>query len=124
MHFCFERLVTKLTLVHCVFLLLVSQQVALKRRRSSKFPRTLGAGEKPLFFVSVGVFQQVELPAEALVAHFTFKELFWLLGFCSKRVLAVKCFWGFCRVLLLCDTSTNKNRGDKRHIGEHIYRRN
>lgn len=82
MHFCFERLVTKLTLVHCVFLLLVSQQVALKRRRSSKFPRTLVAGEKPLFFVSVGVFQQVELPAEALVAHFTFKELFlasWLL---------------------------------------------
>lgn len=80
-HFCFERLVTELTLVRRIVLLLVSLQVALKRRHSLEFSQTLVAGETPSFFVGVAVFPQVELPAEALVAHFTFKELF---GFCSS----------------------------------------
>lgn len=124
-HFCFERLVTVLALVRCVFLLLVPLQVALKRRRSSKFPRTLVAGENPLFFVRVAVFQQVKLPAEALVAHFTFKELFGLFGFCSSCCfLAVKLDLGFCWVLLLCDIWIHKSRANKRHNGEHISHKN
>lgn len=102
-HFCFKCLITMLTLVRCVFLLLVPLQVALKRRRGSKFPWTLVAGEKPLVFVSVGVFLQVKLSAEALVAHFTFKELFWLLGLCWKRLTVVK-MSGFCCGFPLFDT--------------------
>lgn len=102
MHFCFEYLVAKLALEHCVFLLFVSQQVVLKRRCSPKFSRTLVAGKKLLFFVSVDVLQQVKLPVEALVTHFTYKQFFWLLGLCFLHVLAVEIL-GFCGGRLLCD---------------------
>lgn len=102
MHFCFECLVTKLALEHCVFLLLVLQQVVLKGCCSPKFSRTLVAGQKLLFFVSVDVLQQVKLPAEALVTHFTYKEFFWLLGHCFLHVLTIEIL-EFCGGRLLCD---------------------
>lgn len=92
MHFCFECLITKHTLVGRVFLRLVPLSVALTRCQSLKFPRTLVTGEKPLFFMGVAVFQQVKLSAEALVAHFAFKVLFGLFVFCFNCILVVKLY--------------------------------
>lgn len=96
-HFCFERLVTDLALKGRMLLLLVPQQVVLKRRCIPELSRTLIAGKKFLFFVSVHVLQQMELPVEALVTDGAHKDLFCLPDFCFLCVLAV-CVFGFCCV--------------------------
>lgn len=89
--FGFEGLVTLRALKGGVLLLLVPEQVLLKRGRVPKLPGTLVAGDG--LPVSVHVLLQVELPAEALVAHGTRDD---------------RCSLGTCRPLLAvgpCGTS-------------------
>lgn len=104
MHFCFECLVTNLAIKGRVLLLLVPQQVVLKRRSSPELSRTLLTGEKSLFFVSFHMLQQMKLPVEGLVTDVAHKDLFCLPGFSFLCVLAVR-LCGFCHVccgIFLC----------------------
>lgn len=97
MHFGFECLAADLAMKGRVLLLLVPQQVVLKRRSSPEFSRTLLAGQKSPFFVRFHVLQQMKLPVEGLVTHVAHKNLVCLPGFAFLCVLAVR-LSGFCCV--------------------------
>lgn len=63
----------------------MSQQVVLKLYGGPEFSGTLVAGMQPPFFVRAPVLQQMEAPAEALVAGVARKNLL--------RFLHLRCVW-------------------------------
>lgn len=85
-------------------LLLVAQRVVLQLRSRPEFSRTLAAGMKPAFLVSVHVLQQMKAPAEALLTHVTHKRLV-----CFADFWCVLLFDDVCRNIIKMTVKKYKN---------------